>query len=252
MEKQHRNIRILIEDNYEDASTAAGDLIAEQVKKKPDSVLGFATGSTPIGAYERLIALYKSGQLDFSNITTFNLDEYYPIERSHVQSYHHFMHETLFQHINIDPRNTHVPSGEATNADAECVRYENAIDAAAGIDLQLLGIGLNGHIGFNEPNTIFPKATHCVDLDASTIKANSRFFPSAADVPRQALTMGIGTIFQAEQILLLITGASKAEITEKVIFGEIDPQVAGSSLQLHPNVTVILDAAAGERVKDRL
>ena len=252
MEQMYRNMRIIIKDNYEAVSAAAGDIIAGQVKQKPDSVLGFATGSTPIGTYKYLASLHQAGNLDCSEVTSFNLDEYYPIEKTNSQSYHYFMNENLFQYVNVKPDHIHIPNGAAKDVAAECARYEKVIEAAGGIDLQLLGIGLNGHIGFNEPNRVFPKETNLVALDASTIEANSRFFDSAADVPKHALTMGIGTIFRAKEILLLISGAAKADIAEHALFGDIDPQVPGSCLQWHPNVTVILDAEAGAKVKERL
>ncbi|MCL2620490.1 MAG: glucosamine-6-phosphate deaminase [Defluviitaleaceae bacterium] len=238
-------MKIIITDNYNTLSAAAGDIIAQQIKAKPDSVLGLATGSTPIGTYKHLV---EAG-LDFSNVQAFNLDEYYPIPRTNDQSYYYFMNENLFSQVNIDKKNTHIQNGEASDPQAECQRYEDAIKGAGGIDLQLLGLGLNGHIGFNEPDSHFPKATHHVALDESTIEANSRFFASSDDVPRHALTMGIGTIFNARKIVMLISGEAKADIAKAVIHGNIDPQIPASILQLHPDVTIILDKDAAKYVK---
>ena len=244
MEKIIKNFRILITKDYDAMSEAATHTITEQIAAKPDSVLGLATGSTPIGTYAKLVQAYKTGSADFSNITTFNLDEYYPIGPENDQSYAYFMNDQLFKHVNISTANTNIPSGIASDAAAECDAYEAKITASGGIDLQLLGLGLNGHIGFNEPSTHFPAATHHTALDASTIAANARFFANPDDVPKHALTMGIGTIFAARHILMLISGAAKAKTAHNVLLGPITPQVPGSALQLHPNVTVILDEAA--------
>jgi len=248
MEKKVRNFHILVENNYDALSGAAARIITEQIASKSDSVIGLATGSTPIGAYAKLVNAHKTGTLDFSGITTFNLDEYYPINPDNDQSYAYFMREQLYKYVNINAANTNIPSGTAADPAAECATYEAKIAAFGGIDLQLLGLGLNGHIGFNEPADHFPAITHHVALDASTIAANSRFFANADDVPKHALTMGIGTIFQARHILLLISGAAKAKTAHHVLFGPIMPQVPGSALQLHPNVTVILDEAAATQI----
>jgi len=252
MEKIYKNFRILVAEDYEKVSSMAADIIAKQVSSKITSVLGLATGSTPVGAYQDLARLNKLGVVDFEKVTTFNLDEYYPINKKNNQSYDYFMKDNLFNHINIAPGNTFIPNGEAADAAKECLEYESRIESAGGIDLQLLGIGLNGHIGFNEPADIFPQITHHVKLDDSTIKANSRFFDNANDVPKHALTMGVGTIMRSAQILLLISGAGKAEIAQKVIFGDITPKVPGTALQLHRSVTVILDKPAAEKVTPML
>jgi glucosamine-6-phosphate deaminase len=248
IEKFFGNIKVIIADNYEEMSAAAGDIIAAQIKTKAASVLGLATGGTPVGTYKHLVGLHKAGNLDFSAVYAFNLDEYYPIAKANDQSYDYFMKDNLFNHVNIKPENLDIPSGEAADANAECLRYEHAIKDAGGIDLQLLGLGLNGHIGFNEPTTSFPKITNYVELEQSTIDANARYFESADDVPKHAITMGIGTIFAAKSILMVINGEHKADIAKAVITGPIDPKVQGSILQLHSNVTIVLDKPAAKHL----
>jgi glucosamine-6-phosphate deaminase len=244
-------IKIFVEESYEALSKKAAEIIAAQVKANPASVLGLATGSTPLGTYKELAALHKAG-LDFSSVSTFNLDEYYPIAKANVQSYDYFMHENLFSHINIAPENIHIPSGEAKNTAAECSRYEAAIQKAGGINLQLLGIGNNGHIGFNEPESYFAVKTFFVELDNATISAKARFFESSDEVPRHALTMGIGTIMKAESILLLASGSGKADIIRDALIGQISPLNPASVLQLHRNVTVVLDKAAAKLLEEQL
>ena len=224
---------------YEELSRKAANIIGAQVISKPNCVLGLATGSSPIGTYKELIARYESGDLDFSKVTSVNLDEYIGLDGEHDQSYRYFMDNNLFKSINIDPKKTFVPNGCATDLKAEGDAYDEMIKSLGGIDLQLLGIGLDGHIGFNEPDSFFTKETHLVDLDESTIKANARFFQSEADVPRQAITMGMLSIMQAKKVLLIANGAAKKEILQKAFFGPIDPQVPASILQLHPDLTVI-------------
>lgn len=235
---------------YKDAqavSTAAATLIAARVIGQPDCVLGLATGSTPLATYRRLIELYRSGVVDFSRVTTFNLDEYRGLESAHPQSYHHFMQENLFRHVNVDRERIHIPSGNG-DEDAVCRTYEEQLAQAGGIDLQLLGIGRNGHIAFNEPADHFPAATHIVELTASTIEANRRFFDSAEAVPRRAVTMGVGTILRARAILLLAAGADKADAIHAMVHGEITPRCPASALRLHPNTVVLLDEAAAARL----
>jgi len=244
MEKIINNFRIMVVKDYDAMSDAAAHIVTRQIAAKPDSVLGLATGSTPIGTYARLIQAYKAGSIDFSKITTFNLDEYYPISPDNNQSYTYYMNNQLFRHININVTNVNIPSGTTGDAAAECAAYEAKLAASGGIDLQLLGLGHNGHIGFNEPSNHFPAATHHTALDASTIAANARFFDNPDDVPKHALTMGIGTIFGAKHILMLISGADKAKIAYSVLRGTITPQVPASVLQLHSNCTIILDEAA--------
>ena len=204
--------------------------------------------STPIGTYKELIKAYENGDLDFSLVKTANLDEYRGLEKTNDQSYDYFMKDNLFNHININFENLNIPNGEKPDAEEECARYEAVVKALGGQDLQLLGMGHNGHIGFNEPADEFPKETHCVDLQESTIQANKRFFEKVEDVPTQAYTMGIGTIMQAKKILVVASGADKAEIVKKAFFGPITPQVPASILQLHPDVTVVVDEAAGSLI----
>ena len=241
-------MRIIKTKDYADMSRKAANIIAAQVIAKPDCVLGLATGSTPIGTYKELIKAYENGDLDFSLVKTANLDEYRGLEKTNDQSYDYFMKDNLFNHININFENLNIPNGEKPDAEEECARYEAVVKALGGQDLQLLGMGHNGHIGFNEPADEFPKATHCVDLQESTIQANKRFFEKVEDVPTQAYTMGIGTIMQAKKILVIASGADKAEIIKKAFFGPITPQVPASILQLHPDVTVVVDEAAGSLI----
>ncbi len=224
---------------YEELSEKAAAIIASQVIMKPDCVLGLATGSSPVGTYKNLIKAYENGTLDFSKVTSVNLDEYVGLDGSSDQSYRYFMNENLFKGINIKPENTYVPNGKAADLKAEGEAYDARIKEFGGIDLQLLGIGLDGHIGFNEPDEFFTKETHEVVLDESTIKANARFFEKESDVPRTAITMGMMSIMQAKKILLVANGAAKKDILEKAFFGPIDPKVPASILQLHPDVTVI-------------
>ena len=241
-------MKIIKAKDYADMSRKAANIIAAQVIMKPDCVLGLATGSTPIGTYKELIKAYENGDLDFSLVKTANLDEYRGLEKTNDQSYDYFMKDNLFNHININFENLNIPNGEKPDAEEECARYEAVVKALGGQDLQLLGMGHNGHIGFNEPADEFPKETHCVDLQESTIQANKRFFEKVEDVPTQAYTMGIGTIMQAKKILVVASGADKAEIVKKAFFGPITPQVPASILQLHPDVTVVVDEAAGSLI----
>ncbi len=224
---------------YEELSRKASGIIASQVILKPNCVLGLATGSSPIGTYKNLIAAFENGDLDFSNVTSVNLDEYVGLDGTNDQSYRYFMEENLFKSINIKPENTFVPNGCAEDLEKEGADYDAHIKSLGGIDLQLLGIGLDGHIGFNEPDSFFTAETHQVVLDESTIKANARFFANEDDVPKKAITMGMLSIMQAKKILLIANGTAKKEIIEKAFFGPITPEVPASILQLHPDVTVI-------------
>lgn len=230
--------------DYKDMSRKATNIISAQVIMKPNCVLGLATGSTPIGTYDQLVEWYNKGDLDFSEVTTVNLDEYKGLPRTNDQSYYYFMHQHLFDRVNIDPERTNVPNGMEPDAEKECGRYEELIRSLGGVDLQLLGLGHNGHIGFNEPGEAFEKETHCVDLTESTIEANKRFFASADDVPKQAYTMGIKTIMQAKKILIVVNGENKADIVERAFFGPVTPEVPASILQLHNDVTLVGDEAA--------
>lgn len=230
--------------DYKDLSRKAANIISAQVIMKPDCVLGLATGSSPVGTYKQLVEWYQKGDLDFSNVTSVNLDEYKGLGPDSDQSYRFFMNTNLFDHVNIDKTHTFVPDGLEADSDKACREYDEIIEKAGGVDLQLLGLGHNGHIGFNEPSDTFPSGTHCVDLTESTIEANKRFFESEADVPRQAYTMGIKTIMMAKKILVVVSGADKAEILKKVVCGPITPEVPASVLQLHPDVTIVADEAA--------
>ena len=235
--------------DYDEMSKKAAAILAAQVVMNPRSVLGLATGSTPVGTYEYLRKWYQQGILDFSQIRTMNLDEYRGISRDNSQSYYSFMKENLFRHVNIKEENTYIPDGEREDAEAVCRDYEALVQRAGGAELQLLGIGRNGHIGFNEPADSFEKECHCVTLAESTIEANKRFFEKVEDVPKQAYTMGIGTIMSAAKILLLGSGADKAEAVRQTICGQITPQVPASILQLHPDVTIIADEEALSKVE---
>lgn len=237
-------MRIYEAKDYQEMSRKAANILAAQVILKPDCVLGLATGSTPIGAYDVLVDKYEKGDLDFSEVKTVNLDEYKGLTRDNDQSYYYFMHKHLFDRVNIKPENTNVPDGTEEDPAKECARYEALIASMGGVDIQLLGLGRNGHIGFNEPADHFEKMTHCVDLSESTIEANKRFFASADDVPRQAYTMGVGTIMKAKKILLIVNGEDKADALAKVLRGPVTPQVQGSVLQLHNDVVVVADQAA--------
>lgn len=235
--------------DYKDMSRKAANIISSQVIMKPNCVLGLATGSTPIGTYDQLVEWYNKGDLDFSEVTTVNLDEYKGLPRTNDQSYYYFMHQHLFDRVNIDPERTNVPNGMEPDAEKECGRYEELIRSLGGVDLQLLGLGHNGHIGFNEPGEAFEKETHCVDLTESTIEANKRFFASADDVPKQAYTMGIKTIMQAKKILIVVNGENKADIVERAFFGPVTPEVPASILQLHNDVTLVGDEAALAKIE---
>lgn len=231
-------------NDYEDMSRKAADIVSAQVIMEPSCVLGLATGSTPQGLYRQLVERYRNGELDFAEVRTVNLDEYQGLDRANPQSYYAYMQENLFQYINIHPANVHLPDGLAGDADAECERYNNIIRSLGGIDLQVLGIGDNGHIGFNEPGEAFKKGTHRVALTESTIQANARFFTSAAEVPRYAFSMGIQSIMQARRIVMVAGGAKKADALYNAFFGPITPALPASILQLHDNVTVVADTDA--------
>ena len=226
-------------ETYEELSRKAAAIIAAQVISKPESVLGLATGSSPLGTYACLVKAYENKDLDFSKVTSVNLDEYVGLTGENDQSYRYFMNTNLFSKINIRKECTFVPNGCADDVKKECRENDERIESLGGIDIQLLGIGLDGHIGFNEPDEVFTKETHLVDLDPSTIEANARFFPSADDVPKQAVTMGMGGIMNAKKVLLIANGKNKEEIIKKAFFGPITPKIPASILQLHPDVTVI-------------
>ena len=241
-------MKILLTDSYDEMSRRAAKIFAAQLTLKPDSVLGLATGSTPLGLYAELARLCAAGELNFSKARSVNLDEYVGLSASHPQSYRHFMDENLFSRVNIARENTYVPDGTAKDLAAACSGYDKRIRELGGIDLQLLGLGHDGHIGFNEPGDCFVPGTHVVALTERTIDANARFFAAREEVPRQAVTMGIGQILQARRIVLLVSGADKAEILYKAVRGPVTPRVPASVLQLHADVTLLGDRAALEKL----
>jgi glucosamine-6-phosphate deaminase len=237
-------MNIIKVDNYEALSEKAGMLMAEKIKKNPSMTLGLATGSTPLGVYQYLIRDHKENGTTYQNIKTVNLDEYIGLPKDDPNSYHLFMEKNLFNHLDINPINTFIPNGAAVDLDEECSRYEQLIKAIGGIDLQILGIGRNGHIGFNEPGTSFKSRTHVVTLAENTREANSRFFKSLEDVPTHALTMGIASILDSKEIFLMASGTKKAEAIFRLLTGEISEDFPASALKGHPNVTIIADAEA--------
>ena len=241
-------MRIYRAKDYEEMSRKAAGIVSAQIIMKPDCVLGLATGSTPVGLYKQLIEWYRNGDLDFSGVRTVNLDEYKGISRENDQSYYYFMHQNLFDHVNIPAGNTHLPDGMEPDSEKECRRYEELIQSMGSVDLQLLGIGHNGHIGFNEPADAFDKLVHCVNLTQSTIVAKKTFFSSAKEVPRQAYTMGIQTIMRSKKILIIANGEGKADIVRDAFFGPITPMVPASVLQLHNDVTLVADEAALSKI----
>ena len=244
-------MKVIKVKNYEELSRTAATIIAGVILSKPDCILGLATGSSPVGTYDQLAAMYEEGILDFSHVKSVNLDEYVGLDGSNDQSYRYFMNKNLFSRVNIDIKNTYVPDG--TNPDTEvcCEAYNTLLKNIGAADLQLLGIGPNGHIGFNEPGAAFEKETHCVDLTESTIKANARFFESMDEVPKQAYTMGIKNIMAAKKILLMATGTSKAEALYNSLYGPITPNVPASILQLHPDLTVVADEDALSLIREK-
>lgn len=241
-------MRILVCEDYEEMSKKAAQIILSQITLKPNSVLGLATGSTPIGMYRNLVEMYENGLVDFSDVITFNLDEYYKLPINNNQSYHYFMQENLFSKININSKNIHIPNGMADDIESECSNYEEAIKDAGGIDIQVLGIGRNAHIGFNEPTISFEKGTHLVDLTPSTIEANARFFDCIEEVPKKAITMGTGSIFKSRKIMLLAYGEDKAEAIYNTIHGKITPEIPASILQFHGDIVIILDKKAASKL----
>lgn len=234
--------------NYREISFEAAKIIRDQVLLKPQSVIGFATGSTPIGTYEELINIFNKDLITFENVKSFNLDEYYGINPMNKNSYNYFMKNNLFNYIDIKEENINIPNGLAEDVEKECEEYERKIHEAGGIDLQLLGIGRNGHIGFNEPGEEFKAHTHLVELKEDTIKANSRFFDSLEDVPTKAISMGVKTIMSARKIILIASGEEKADIIRETVYGSITPNLPASILQLHDDVTLIVDEESGKYI----
>lgn len=245
-------MRVIIVENYEEMSQKAAQMVASQIFLNPKSVLGLATGSTPVGMYKELIRMHKQGGLDFSQATSFNLDEYYGLPKTNKQSYDHFMRETFFDHINMSEEKRHIPNGLAKDIEKECHDYDQSISDIGGIDIQILGIGANGHIGFNEPNINFEARTHLVKLDEQTIKDNARFFKSEEEVPHKAISMGMKTIMQSKKIVLMASGANKAEAIQKTIEGKITSDLPASMLQIHKDVVFILDKEAASELKNRI
>ncbi len=241
-------MKIYVSEDYKDMSRKAANIVSAHVILNPACVLGLATGSTPIGMYKQLIDWYNKGDLDFSQVKSVNLDEYVGLAPTHDQSYRYFMQTNLFDHVNIDPANTNVPNGLASDPEAECERYNQVIRSMGGIDVQVLGMGHNGHIGFNEPGHAFELETHVVNLTERTIEANARFFASKDEVPKRAITMGIKSIMQARQILVVVSGEDKAEIVKKAFYGPVVPEVPASILQMHPNVVLCGDKAALSKI----
>ena len=237
-------MKIISTKSYDAMSRAAANIISAQIILKPDCVLGLATGSSPIGTYKQLIDWFNKGDLDFSQVRTVNLDEYVGLGRAHNQSYAYFMNDNLFNHVNIDPKNTNIPNGLDSDAARECSRYDRVIRELGGIDLQLLGLGVNGHIGFNEPDEVFSKGTHKVALTESTKEANKRFFASIDEVPTHAYTMGIFDIIQARRVVMVASGADKAKAIRDAFFGPITPKMPASILQFHKDFTLVADEAA--------
>ncbi|MDN5332354.1 MAG: glucosamine-6-phosphate deaminase [Tepidanaerobacteraceae bacterium] len=240
-------MKLIIARDYEEMSKKAAQIIAEEIKKKPNLVLGLATGGTPVGTYRELVKMYKNGEVDFSRVITFNLDEYLGLSPDDERSYHYYMYSNFFNHVNVKPENIHIPNGVAEDIDEECRRYDEAIEKAGGIDLQLLGIGVNGHIGFNEPGDELLTATHVTNLAPDTIKANARFFESIDEVPKKAITVGLGTIMKAKKIILLASGREKAKIMAQLLDEDaVSTKVPASFLLLHGDVTIIMDEEAAE------
>lgn len=250
MKRKIKGMTLFVCKDYDEMSIKAANILAAQLIIKPKSVLGLATGGTPAGMYKELVRLYHQDDLDFSEVTTFNLDEYYPIQKTNEQSYYHYMRTNFFNHINIDDHKIHIPNGETSDILKECSDYDNSIYAQGGIDLQVLGIGNNGHIGFNEPDIRFESGTHLVKLDEETIKANARFFENVEDVPHKAISMGIRTIMHSKKIVLLASGQAKAHIIREMLLGDITPKVPASILQLHNEVTLILDKEAASDIHE--
>ena len=230
--------------NYDELSRKAANIIAAQITLKPDSVLGLATGSSPVGLYKNLVSMYENGDLDFSKITTVNLDEYKGLDGTNDQSYRYFMNENLLTKVNVQMERTFVPDGTMEDAAAACAAYDEILNSVGTVDIQLLGLGHDGHLGFNEPDDHFEDGTHCVQLTETTIQANKRFFEKEEDVPRQAYTMGIGGIMRAKMLLVVVSGEDKADILNKVLTAPVSPQIPGTILRFHPNVILVADEAA--------
>lgn len=245
-------MEVIIQRDYEQMSRAAAQIVVEVLNTKPNAVLGMATGSTPLGLYQELVRLHKEEQLDFSRVTTFNLDEYVGLPVNHPQSYHYFMHEHFFRHVNIPPDSINIPSGTTSNYPAFCQWYEQRIEECGGIDLQILGIGSDGHIAFNEPTSSLSSRTRLKTLSEQTIDDNARFFEDRESVPIYAITMGVGTILDARKLVLVASGKAKAEAIAQAVEGPVTSMITASAIQLHQDATVIVDgeAATGLKMRD--
>ena len=244
-------MEVIVQQSYEEMSRAAAAIVAEVLNAKPNAVLGMATGSTPLGVYEELVRLHREGRLDFAQVTTFNLDEYVGLPTTNPQSFHHFMHENFFKHVNIAPGNIYIPSGTTSNYQSFCPWYEQRIKECGGIDLQILGIGSDGHIAFNEPGSSLTSRTRLKTLARQTIEDNARFFNKPEEVPIYAITMGVGTILEARTLLLLANGANKAHAVAQMVEGPVTSMITASALQMHPSATVFLDEDAASQLKMR-
>jgi glucosamine-6-phosphate deaminase len=244
-------MEVIVQKTAAEMSRAAAVEVAQVLNAKPNAVLGMATGSTPLGVYQELVRMHRAGEVDFSHVTTFNLDEYVGLPITHAQSYHHFMHENFFRHVNIPPANIHIPSGTTTNYRAFCEWYERRIVDCGGIDLQILGIGSDGHIAFNEPGSSLSSRTRLKTLAKQTIDDNARFFERPEDVPIYAITMGVGTILEARECLLLATGAKKADAIAAAVEGPVTAMITASALQMHPSTRVYVDEPAASKLKMR-
>lgn len=244
-------MKIIEAKNYDHMSHIAANIIASQLILCPKTVLGLATGSSPEGIYKELVEKYNNGDIDFSQVVSFNLDEYCGLPREHEQSYYYYQNNHLFSKVNISKENTHLPNGNVDDINAECENYEKMIAESGGVDIQILGIGHTGHIGFNEPSDSFAKMTHSVDLEQVTIEANARFFNSIDEVPKKAVTMGIGTIMRAKKLVMVVSGKDKAEILYKSVTGEVTPKVPATILQFHKDVTIVADADAISILKEK-
>ena len=244
-------MEVVVLPTYEEMSKAAAAVVADVLNAKPNAVLGMATGSTPLGLYQELVRMHRAGHLDFAQVTTFNLDEYVGLPTTNSQSYHYFMHENFFKHVNISPGNIYIPSGTTSNYQAFCDWYEQRIEECGGIDVQILGIGSDGHIAFNEPGSSLSSRTRLKTLARPTIEDNARFFERAEDVPIYAITMGVGTILEAETLVLAANGANKADAVAQMVEGPVTSMITASALQLHPSAKVFLDEAAAGQLKMR-
>jgi glucosamine-6-phosphate deaminase len=245
-------MEIIITQDYDEMSLRVTEEILHTIDTKPNSVLGLATGSTVKGTYQRVIDAYTNNRVSFQNAYSFNLDEYVGLPQDHVQSYHHFMENLLFNHINLPKEHQYIPNGNAADLNHEIHRYEKRLEDLGGVDLQLLGIGMNGHIGFNEPGTPFDSNTHMVELDASTRKANSRFFQNISDVPTHAITAGIATIMKSKKLVLLVSGENKAEIFKEFLLSKVTESIPATALKQHPNVTIVADEQAARFYQETL